>query len=779
MESLLAGQSALERVVAVHQLNDQTIRLYQRLDGKILQTDAEFFPFFFLADPDLISGYSQRCWRKELAGSLPFRLLVAFDRWSTMWDAVRYVLARYRAATGRAVDNASDVPSLFFRPDPVIQYLLQSGVTCYKNMPFASCVRMQVQLATVASGGPPSIPSRSGDRIVLIGLSDSTGWSTILGGAGLPEAQLLEQFVRVVQERDPDIVEGYQLIGHTLPYLLRRSELLGMELGLGRDGSEPRRAGGLTAEGLREGEAPGFDLMGRSVVDTAVLAAMQETLRRSFEVVDLPALASVFAPGETDVAAEPLTVSDARARTLSKARRRLEAELNVVRTTSEELLPPSIALCTLCPLPLSTLLRTGSALRAELIILREYLRQKHSLPEPAAPVSAPPLPGELLTRGLFADVLYAGMESLLPTVARLKSLTSRNDMLGAVPRLLSEITGRDHSPEDAPDLPMREARRLLRESCTALMSTGRSMFVDAAMIAAVAAEARSMLTEFCRTIELHNGIVIEYDTDGVYLALPDNVRGIQQAGAFIRKLSEQLPEGLRLERTVHYPRMFASRKRNHALLTAHGQLIIQGTSLLPHTLEPFFRRFLRQAILLLMKEDFAGLHSLYVSAVQAITQHRWTAADFCRSEIVHESLENYRAGLKAGTRKPSPPYQAADRGKLYFQPGDRIRYYVAGSGPAVRVSDHSKLAEEWDPNFPDDNTAYYLTRLEETAAKLGEFFSDEDARKIFSAEELFEFDPSRIALVRRTGEPEEDRGAKTRVAEEPPPFGIWLDEAAL
>ena len=49
MNPLLYGHNPKPGVVAVHQLNDRTIRLYIRTDGKVQHEDAEFFPFFFLS----------------------------------------------------------------------------------------------------------------------------------------------------------------------------------------------------------------------------------------------------------------------------------------------------------------------------------------------------------------------------------------------------------------------------------------------------------------------------------------------------------------------------------------------------------------------------------------------------------------------------------------------------------------------------------------------------------------------------------------------------------
>ena len=96
------------------------------------------------------------------------------------------------------------------------------------------------------------------------------------------------------------------------------------------------------------------------------------------------------------------------------------------------------------------------------------------------------------------------------------------------------------------------------------------------------------------------------------------------------------------------------------------------------------------------------------------------------------------------------------------------------AGAGVRLLDNSRLAEEWQPNFPDENTAYYIERLNECSRKFDLFFSPRDFERIFSTEDLFGFDPGQVRLITDhtvprdlPPQPEEDTGE----------FGIWIDEA--
>jgi len=77
----------------------------------------------------------------------------------------------------------------------------------------------------------------------------------------------------------------------------------------------------------------------------------------------------------------------------------------------------------------------------------------------------------------------------------------------------------------------------------------------------------------------------------------------------------------------------------------------------------------------------------------------------------------------------------------------------------------------WNPHFPDENTPYYLRRLDEFSEKFKEFFRPADFARIFAVEDLFPFSSEGMIIQTRTVETEEEK------PEDPSPSpGIWLDE---
>jgi DNA polymerase, archaea type len=59
-----------------------------------------------------------------------------------------------------------------------------------------------------------------------------------------PEREMLEEFVRVVEREDPDVITGYNIGGYDFPLLLERVKAVGLpEFPLGRERSTPREMG--------------------------------------------------------------------------------------------------------------------------------------------------------------------------------------------------------------------------------------------------------------------------------------------------------------------------------------------------------------------------------------------------------------------------------------------------------------------------------------------------------------------------------------------------------
>ena len=223
MNPVLFGHSPDARIVAAHQAGDDAMRVYVRTGKTIAAEERPFYPFFFLSEPKLIEGFHRKHWIRRLEGPGVYDHLCVFEEWSAMWDAVRYILDAYNRHATPRIETYQELDILHLIADPVTQYLMQSGRTLFKGMTFGDIRRLQLDIETYTSPGHRfSNSARPGDRIIIVALRDNTGWEEIIDGRKLSEEKMLEELVRCVRERDPDVIEGHNIFNFDMPYILAR-----------------------------------------------------------------------------------------------------------------------------------------------------------------------------------------------------------------------------------------------------------------------------------------------------------------------------------------------------------------------------------------------------------------------------------------------------------------------------------------------------------------------------------------------------------------------------
>ena len=140
--------------------------------------------------------------------------------------------------------------------------------------------------------------------------------------------------------------------------------------------------------------------------------------------------------------------------------------------------------------------------------------------------------------------------------------------------------------------------------------------------------------------------------------------------------------------------MLSYKVKNYALLTYDGRVQCKGSSLVSRAMEPFGRRFVLDAIGLLLAEDVQGLHDLYTATRARLLRHEWSVADFARTETLKENEAQYLADVAAKRRSRAAAYELAiarerDTGQA-VRKGEQIAYYVTGSGAHVTAFDNAR-----------------------------------------------------------------------------------------
>jgi len=759
----LFGHDPTPRLVAVQplppgeELGHALMRVYQRHEtGAGLHTEAvPFYPFFFLTDIRLLHGFPRDKFRcKTLRGSNAYRYLIVFTTWQTHWDAVSHI-----AKVTRTKDDTPE--QLYLIPNPAQQYLMQTGRTLFKEMTFDEVHRLQLDIEVYTTGTFPHA-QRPEDRIILIALSDNRGWHHILDGRQCSEQVMLAELVHLLRERDPDVIEGHNIYAFDLAYLMARCERYGVPFAIGRDGSVPRTFTSSMRFAERTVDFPALDIAGRHVIDTYLQVLAFDVFKRDLPDYTLKTAARYFG-----LASAQRTYIEGRdiARVWRDDPERLMAYTrdDVLETErlARHLSGSTFYLTQMLPMPYGQVARTGPAAKIEALFVREYLRHRQSLPQRAAGTQMAGGYTDVFVTGVVGPIVYADVESLYPSIMLTNDIRPRTDELRLFQTFLQRLTDlRLDTKRRMQAAAMPEARsaldaqqssyKILINSFYGQLGFRHALFSDFEAADRVATTGQAILRQIMAAIRQAGGTVIEVDTDGVLFMPPDTVRSEAEERAFVQRLHTGLPPGIRLGYEGRFWKMLSYKMKNYALLTYEGTLHSKGSALVSRSTEPFGKRFMLAVIALLLQEDIQGLHDLYMATYTRIVQHDWQVEDFARTETLKASVEPYQADVASGRRSKAAAYELAmARARNTGQPvrkGDRITYYITGTAPTVTTFENARLAEAWDPALPDENTAYYLKRLDECARRFAPFFTAQDFARVFAPEDLFGFSPAGIRV---------------------------------
>ena len=766
----LFGKDPMPRIVDVQPVMDgpsgepATVRLYQRSEdfSEIIEHEEPFYPFFFVSDISLLKGLRDRFRFQELSGDNFYSHLVVFQSWDDYWDAIRQI--------ERRTDSEESWPDEIYRVgSPTQQYLMQSGRTCLLDMTLDDLHRLQFDIEVYTEGGFPNA-DRPEDKIIIVAFSDNRGWTKLLHlDDETDEATLLRQTVQVIRERDPDVIEGHNVFSFDLTYILDRCNLHNVDFAIGRDGSVPRTYDSSMRFAERTVDYPAVDVVGRHVIDTYFQVMSFDVFSRDLPDYSLKTAARYFglAPEERTYI-EGVDISRAWREERDTL---LDYALDDVIETKRlagHLSGSTFYLAQMLPMTYGSSARRGPAAKIESLFVREYLRQRHGLPRSEWGSQSMGGYTDIFISGVMGPIVYADVESLYPSIMLNYDVKPSGDSLDLFPQLLERLTDlRLETKQDMKDAEDEEVRseldarqssyKVLINSFYGVLGFSLSAFNDFEEADRVARTGQEILRELIAEIRERGGTVIEVDTDGVLFVPPDGVRGEEAEVDFTVGLTEAMPEGIRVGFDGRYEKMLSYKKKNYALLTYDGDLKFKGSSLISRSNEPFGRDFVRRAIRRLLDHDVEGLHALYVDTRNKIVNSDWESVDsFARTETLKDTLSDYEADVEAGNRPRAATYELAkqkqERTGKPVKKGDRISYYITGDSAGVTAFKNSRLAADWDPDNPDENTAYYLKRLDEFAEKFEPFFTEADFRLVFSPEDMFGFSADGIEIQEREHE---------------------------
>jgi DNA polymerase elongation subunit (family B) len=705
---------------------------------------------------------------RELAGPGALRYLVRADDMATLATAILSGAAR---RLGRPLGHLRDLPAdevLALPPEE--QYLIATGRTYFRDLPFDDLRRLQLDLETTGLD-----PAR--DRIFVVAVRDPAGGIEILETRGddpRDEAELIERLVERVRARDPDVIENHNLHGFDLPFLEHRARVLGVPLALGRAG-----APGLRRRPARRGvPAPGnalrrirYTIPGRELIDTLDAVIRHDVTTRDLPGHGLKAVARHLGLGTSDREHIPgAQIYDVWKRDPARVRRYAAAEVAEVAGLARMLGGATFVLAGMVPRRYERLADAGAATgMIEPLLVRAYLRSGAALPthEPGdgTPHSGAAL--HLFAAGVAHRIVKADVASLYPSLMREYRIGPARDRLGAFLAIVDRLV--EHrlaakararaappaSPERFAGEAMSAAMKLVVNSAYGYLGAGGlTRFADVHAANAVTRHGRAVLALLCRELAARGTTLLEADTDGVYFAVPehwseaDERRVVAEVGAL-------LPARVQLELDGRYAAMLSHEPKNYALLPYDAPLILRGVAFRSSRAEPFGEAFLRRALEHLLAGDLVAVQRVYIATVAAIRKRLIPTREVAARVRLTLTPGQY---LTSRATRHQLSYEAVlASGRSTWTAGEQVRVYRATRGLRRVLAEPD--AEPDAESAPDTATApasshaadprdydveHYLRILRDTyAARLVRALTPDDFAAVFS-------DPEQPSLFARS-----------------------------
>src|SRR5437899_9208807 len=421
-------------------------------------------------------------------------------------------------------------------------------------------------------------------------------------------------------------------------------------------------------------------------------------------------------------------------------RRRALCGVRETRALSELLSASYFIQAQIFPYNYQDVIVRGNATRINALFLREYFRQRHSIPE---------LPMVRAFEGGYTDIFFTGVAhnvwhfdvaSLYPSIMLKFDWFPVSDQLQIFRHLLTDLrtfrleakermraerdSARQHHLQA-----LQNTFKILLNSFYGYLGFAQGHFADFDAAARVTQIGRDLLKKMIDWLGKRGAKVIEVDTDGIYFVPPSAVEaGVSPAkkgkaagtatateneiDELQAGLAKELPAGIDVEIDEQFDAMLSYKAKNYALLRKDGDVIIKGGALKSRGLEKFQRVFLEEMIKMIMQGKSEAIADLRNDFDRRIRNREWKIDMLMKTDTLQDSLDKYRTKIAGSARNGDTACELGlARGRNY-RPDDRVSYYIKSTPKKVPAYEAARLATDFDPQNRDENVDYYVAKLD-------------------------------------------------------------------
>jgi DNA polymerase I len=615
------------------------------------------------------------------------------------------------------------------------QFLLQARARLYGDMGFARLRRCQVDIETASSDGGFSDATRPGDRVLAIGMRFAGSDKLLLLDDQTDDAEkrLLLSFNLELAAMDPDVIEGHNIFKFDLDYLRNRCRLRRVPCAWGRFGQRAVFRNSRLKVAERWIDFPRCDMPGRAVIDTYLLALLNDITTRELNSYGLKEVAVHFGITEEEGSGRTYIEGSRIADTFANDRARfcayLSDDLRETEGLGNLLLPTYFEQARAFPIPLQEATLRGTTVKIDLLFLEEYYHARQSCPQPP---EIRPFDGgytRSFSEGVFRHVLHFDVASLYPSLLLNIARNPANDSLGVfIPLLRRLLEYRLRYKQLARSAPTSDERdesqarqaayKILINSFYGYLGFSGARFGDGELAAEVTRRGRELLQQLIDEFARQGCRILEADTDGIYLSSDEF---FEKPEELLARVVPILPSGIELEFDGRYDSMFCYKAKNYALLDS-GKVTLRGSALRSRGVEPYLKKLTDSLIRYLLGVSDESPAGLVESYRRQLGDRSLVVAEIAKGEVLGMNPESYERFIAGGGK----PRRASAEAALQMSPrprmGERVTYYITPKQKG-RTSDwqrarplvlHDPVSAPYDPG-------HYAGKLDDWLERYGKF----------------------------------------------------------
>lgn len=585
------------------------------------------------------------------------------------------------------------------------------------------------------------------------------------------EKEMLERFCRLINEKKIDLLVGYNSAAFDIPYLKKRANLLGINLNLGRDGSEPEiRRHGVTSHVLIEGRIH-FDIF----YTVRLLAAAQalKTQRYTLEEV----YKELFNKEKIDLPEEEMCAiwDDEKRRkdyiTYACSDSKATAEI------FEKLYPLIVEFSSLSKIPLKDISGITSGQLVEAVLMDSAVRSSELIPDKPYGEEIEGRTDEAITGayvkmpdpGIYDNIVVYDFRSLYPSIIVSHNIgpstlncgheecreknsspngnyfcTKINDLIPLTLRRLLEkrkelkIKLKGATGEEATLLNAKVAAlKIITNTFYGLLRYPRARWYCREGAESVTAWGRYYIQSISKEAEDRGFKVLYVDTDSVFLLLGEKEE--KDLYDFIEEINSKLPEMMELELEDFYTRgVFVAKKtkeehgakKKYALISKKGKIKIRGFELVRRDWSNIARETQKMVLESILKEG---------SKEKAIEIVKEVINKLREGRVKKEDLIIWTQLRKKKYEVISPELAAAEKARkrgVKISSGAIIGYVITREGRNIsEKAELAQFAKSYDIDYYINNQV--IPAVLKIMGELG--YSEEDIKYIGKQSSLGEW----------------------------------------